>query len=79
MINKLRLLFAAHKRAKEQQEQLRVLVDQLRQIEWRLAMCRSCAVDVNAAHAIAFEALAEHGAEPWMDSASRYAIKKNAR
>lgn len=59
------------------QEEARVLLDQMRQIEWRLAMCRSCAVDVNIAHSIAFKALDQHGVEPAMSSASRYAVERN--
>lgn len=61
------------------QEEARVLLDQMRQIEWRLAMCRSCAVDVNIAHSIAFKALDRHGVEPAMSSASRYQIEKNQK
>jgi hypothetical protein len=42
-------------------QEKRVLVDQLRQIEFRLAMCRNTAFDVYAAHNIAVSALLPHG------------------
>ncbi len=77
MLTKIKNLFAAHKRAKQQQEHIRLLLDQMRSIEWRLAMCRSCAVDVNAAHAVAFDTLSQFGVEPSMSSASRYTVKRN--
>jgi hypothetical protein len=65
-------------RAKKAEHTIGLLTDELQQIEWRLAMCRSCAVDVNTAHAIAFGALKRLDAGPWMDSASRYTIAKQA-
>jgi len=51
------------------------LVDQMRSIEWRLAMVRSLAVDVHAAHAIAFGALAAARVEPCVSSAIRHQLQ----
>jgi hypothetical protein len=56
------------------------LIDQLRQVEWHLAMCRSTAHDVHSAHAIAGRALEKHGG-PFPTSASncqRSLVKANA-
>lgn len=86
MIRRLRELLSADKRAKAAEDRASAaeatafaLLDQMRQIEWRLAMCRSCAVDVSIAHSIAFRALDSQGVEPAMSSASRYAIEKNRK
>ncbi len=54
------------------------LIEAVKQVEWRLAMCRSCAHDVRIAHGIAFDTLSHFGKEPYMDSASRYALQKEA-
>jgi hypothetical protein len=63
-------------RAKKAEHTIWLLTDELQQIEWRLAMCRSCAVDVYSAHATAFNALKRLGVEPCMSSASRYVVKR---
>ena len=76
--HKIRTFLDAVARAKKAEDTIWLLTDELRQIEWRLAMCRSCAVDVNSAHAIAFGALHRLGAEPCMSSSSRYVQEKEA-
>lgn len=76
MITKIRRIWGAHKREQELRLRERVLLDRLQQIEWRLAMCRSCATDVNIAHAIAFDTLAEMRVEPRLTSAVRYNIRR---
>lgn len=78
MINRIKTILAQAGRTKQAEAQVALLVDQMQQIEWRLAMCRSLAHDVAAAHANAFDALQTAGTEPFMSSASRYAIKQNA-
>lgn len=75
---RIRTFMDAVNRVKKAEDTIWLLTDQLKQIEWRLAMCRSCAVDVNAAHAIAFEALLRLGSEPYMSSASRHNIERQA-
>ncbi len=76
MIKRIKTILAQASRTKQAEAQAALLVDQVQQIEWRLAMCRSCAHDVAAAHAIAFDVLQKAGAEPFMNSASRYASNK---
>jgi hypothetical protein len=48
-----------------------ILLDQMRQIEWRLAMCRNVALDVNIAHGIAARALEGKGG-PYPDTSALY-------
>lgn len=54
-------------------EELRILKDVLRQIEWRLAMARSTAIDVNTAHGLAITALRGRGGI-YPDSATNYQL-----
>lgn len=51
------------------------LIDRIRQIEWRLAMCRSTAPDVHLAHSLAADALMTLG-KPLLEGATHYAIRQ---